>query len=52
MPGQIRPSRKLAKVVYKILQIPKEMQQRDQQIPSERRRKAWQVDSGFGSILN
>lgn len=50
MPGQIRPSRKAAKALYKIMQTPKEMQQKNEQVPNERRRKEWHIDSGFSSL--
>lgn len=45
MPGQIRPIQKLVKVVNKILQKPKDKQQRDDKEPSDKRIEAWRIDS-------
>jgi hypothetical protein len=45
MPGQIRPNNKAAKIVYTIMQTPKNQQQRTQKKPSEKLLKQWRRDS-------
>lgn len=45
MPGAPRPNKKAAKIAYKILKTPKEMQQDNQKVPSERLRREWFIDS-------
>jgi hypothetical protein len=45
MPGQIRPDKKLMKLVYKILKTPKNLQQENQTIASHKRQREWNVDS-------
>jgi hypothetical protein len=45
MPGQIRPIEKLVKVVNKILEKPKDKQQKNDQRPSDKRIEAWRIDS-------
>ena len=41
MPAQLRPSMKLAKVAYKILGTPKDLQQKNQSQPTERQAEQW-----------
>jgi len=41
MPAQIRPNLKLAKIAYKILQTPKELQQKDIKRPTKREVREW-----------
>ena len=45
MPGQPRPNAKAAKIVYKILGTPKDLQQFTDKKPSERRVEEWFIDS-------
>lgn len=47
MPGQIRPNKKAAKILYAILRTPKDLRQDNQKKPSERLRKSWFVDSFY-----
>lgn len=49
MPAQIRPIEKLAKLAYKILNVPKEQQQKNTGKPTEKRLRAWAVDSSVGT---
>ncbi len=41
MPGQIRPDEKLAKIVYKVLKTPKDLQQKNTVKPTERQMREW-----------
>ena len=45
MPGQIRPNQKLVKVLNKILKKPKNLNQKNERQPDDKRREQWQVDS-------
>ncbi len=45
MPGQIRPIEKLVKIVNKILEKPKDKQQKNENRPSDKRIEAWRIDS-------
>lgn len=45
MASGIRKSEKAKKIFYKIIKVPKEMQQDTQQKPSKRLRKQWYIDS-------
>lgn len=45
MPGAIRPNEKLAKIVYKLLKTPKEMQQHNTRKPTEEQKQRWFKDS-------
>jgi hypothetical protein len=45
MPVQLRPSLKLAKVVWSVLGTPKDLQQKNQTKPTERQEKAWRASS-------
>ena len=45
MPGQIRPDKKSMKIAYKILKTPKDLQQKDDRRPSDRRLREWFRDS-------
>jgi hypothetical protein len=50
MPGQIRPDAKLKKLAYKILQTPKELQQKNTPKPSEKRYNAWHINSSWATL--
>jgi hypothetical protein len=41
MPGQIRTNKRAAKIAYRLLRIPKELQQRPDKKPSKRRLEEW-----------
>lgn len=45
MPGQIRPNKQLAKIVYAILKTPKNMQQKTNPIASDKQKLEWFRDS-------
>ena len=45
MPAQIRPYKKLMKIAYNILKTNDNMQQKNQPILSEERKKEWVADS-------
>lgn len=45
MPGQIRPDKKMIKVLNQILEKPKDLQQKNEKVPSEKRRQAWMINS-------
>lgn len=45
MPGSVRPIEKAAKIAYKILKTPKNMQTHAQPKPSAKRIKEWFRDS-------
>jgi len=45
MPGQIRPNKVAMKIAYKILNTPKELQQKNEPKPSAFRTKEWFKDS-------
>lgn len=47
MAGQIRPNKKMAKIVYSLLKTPKELQQQDTKKPTERQIREWQSDARF-----
>jgi hypothetical protein len=52
MPGQIRPNKKMMKTAYKILGTPKDMQQRNDDRPSEKRVYSWRIDSSIAPRYN
>lgn len=52
MPGQIRPEKKLMKVVYEILKTPKPLQQKLDKEPDQKRLNAWRVDSSISPRYN
>lgn len=52
MPGQIRPEKKLMKVVYQILKTPKHLQQKLDKEPDAKRLNAWRVDSSISPRYN
>lgn len=45
MPGQIRTDKKLMKVFYKIMKVPKNQQQGTRQKPSEKKQEMWDRDN-------
>ena len=45
MPQAIRPNKDAMKIAYKILKTPKELQQKDDKYPSDRRIREWFRDS-------
>lgn len=45
MPGQPRPNKDAAKIAYKLLKTPKDMQQIPDRKPSAKREREWFVDS-------
>jgi membrane-bound lytic murein transglycosylase len=45
MPGQVRPNLKAAKIAYKILKTPKELQQNNQRYPTRKQIREWFRDS-------
>lgn len=45
MPVQLRPNLKLAKVVWKVLNTPKDLQQKNQTKPTERQEQTWRATS-------
>lgn len=45
MPVQLRPDVKLAKVAFKILGTPKDLQQRNQSKPTQRQERSWRSTS-------
>lgn len=47
MPGQPKPDLKAAKIAYKILKTPKNMQQHTEIHPPEKRIKEWFKDSSL-----
>jgi hypothetical protein len=49
MAAWLRPSEKLAKVAYKILKTPKELRQRNDKEPSDKRIEAWKINTSTTS---
>jgi len=47
MPGQIRINKKATKIAYKILKTPKELQQKNEEKPSDRLKQQWFKDSSL-----
>ncbi len=45
MPVQLRPNLKLAKVVWKVLGTPKDLQQKNQAEPTQRQAQSWRASS-------
>jgi len=45
MPVQLRPDKKLAKLVYTILAVPKALQQKNEKQPTERQAIAWRAST-------
>jgi len=45
MAGQIRPDKKLMKLVYKIMKTPKDLQQDNERVVSAKKQKEWFIDS-------
>lgn len=45
MPGMIRPDKQLAKIVYRELKTPKDLQQKDTPIASKKQKYEWFRDS-------
>jgi hypothetical protein len=43
MPAQLRPDKKLAKIVYKLLNTQTDLQQRNTPLPTEKQREEWQT---------
>jgi hypothetical protein len=48
MPQAPRPNKKAMKIAYKILKVPKDLQQRNEQEPPERLVREWFRDSTTG----
>lgn len=49
MAAWLRPNQKLAKVVYRLLQTPKQLQQKNDPQPSEKRLASWKIDTSATS---
>lgn len=47
MPGQIRPIKKMADIVYNILKIPDSQRQRNERRPTDRRLYQWSRNSPY-----
>ena len=47
MPGAPRPNKKCMKIAYKILNIPKDKQQNNQNVPSPAKIREWFRDSSL-----
>lgn len=47
MPSAPRPNEKAAKIAYKILKTPKELQQKNEHQPSEKKKEEWFKDSSM-----
>ena len=45
MPGAIRPNKKAMKIAYNILKTPKDMQQKNDSNPSDKRKLRWCKES-------
>lgn len=45
MPVQLRPDMKLAKLAYKILDTPKDLQQKNQKTPTAKQAAAWRAST-------
>lgn len=45
MPNAPRPDKKMAKLAYKILHTPKDLQQFGRDKPTEKQKEAWYIDS-------
>jgi hypothetical protein len=45
MPVQLRPDKKLAKMLYKIMGTPKTLQQKEDKNPTEKQLIAWRASS-------
>lgn len=49
MAAWLRPNQKLAKVVYALLQTPKQLQQKNDPQPSAKRLSSWKIDTSTNS---
>ena len=41
MPGTVRPNKKISKIAYALLNTPKDLRQKDEKNPGDKRVKQW-----------
>jgi len=47
MSAWLRPNKKMAKIAYTILSTPKDLRQKNDPRPSDKRTESWKINSGF-----